>query len=47
MLKIGITGQNGFIGNHLYNSIGLFKEEFERVIFEKSFFEEINNENKL
>ncbi len=42
MLKIGITGQNGFIGNHLYNSIGLFKEEFEIVIFEKSIFEEIS-----
>jgi UDP-2-acetamido-2,6-beta-L-arabino-hexul-4-ose reductase len=42
MLKVGITGQNGFIGTHLFNSIGLLKDEFERVEFEKSFFEEKN-----
>ncbi|GAA4771871.1 MULTISPECIES: NAD-dependent epimerase/dehydratase family protein [Flavobacterium] len=39
MLKIGITGQNGFVGNHLYNTLGLFPDEFERVDFDKSFFE--------
>jgi len=39
MLKIGITGQTGFIGKHLFNTIGLFPAEFERVGFEKSFFE--------
>jgi len=44
MKKIGITGQNGFIGKHLYNTIGLFPEEFERVDFQKEFFED---ENKL
>lgn len=38
MLKIGITGQNGFVGNHLYNTLGLFPNEFERVDFDKSFF---------
>lgn len=40
MLKVGITGQNGFIGSYLFNSLGLFKEEFDRIIFDKSFFEE-------
>jgi len=40
MLKVGITGQNGFIGSYLFNSLGLFKDEFERIIFDKSFFEE-------
>ncbi|SHJ00740.1 polysaccharide biosynthesis C-terminal domain-containing protein [Flavobacterium terrae] len=44
MLKIGITGQNGFVGNHLYNTLGLFPAEFERIVFEKSFFE---NQNQL
>ncbi len=39
MKKIGITGQNGFVGNHLYNTLGLFPEEFERVDFNKAFFE--------
>ena len=31
MLKVGITGQNGFIGTHLFNTLGLFKDEFERI----------------
>ena len=44
MKKIGITGQNGFIGKHLYNTLGLFPEEFERIDFRKDFFED---ENKL
>ena len=44
MLKAGITGQNGFIGKHLYNTLGLFPQEFERVDFQKDFFA---NENKL
>jgi UDP-2-acetamido-2,6-beta-L-arabino-hexul-4-ose reductase len=36
--RIGITGQNGFIGKHLYNSLGLFPDEYERVDFERDFF---------
>jgi UDP-2-acetamido-2,6-beta-L-arabino-hexul-4-ose reductase len=44
MLKIGITGQAGFVGSHLYNTLGLHPEEFERINFERSFFED---ENKL
>ena len=39
MLKIGITGQEGFVGKHLYNTIGLYATEFERIDFKKSFFE--------
>ncbi|MFP3834734.1 NAD-dependent epimerase/dehydratase family protein [Chryseobacterium sp. SIMBA_028] len=39
MKKIGITGQNGFVGRHLYNTLGLFPEEFERVDFQKEYFE--------
>ncbi len=38
MKRIGITGQNGFVGSHLYNTIGLAPEEFERIDFEKEFF---------
>ena len=44
MLRVGITGQNGFVGNHLFNTLGLFPEEFERIDFNKDFFE---NENLL
>ncbi len=39
MLKIGITGQQGFVGKHLYNTIGLYPLEFERIDFKRSFFE--------
>jgi UDP-2-acetamido-2,6-beta-L-arabino-hexul-4-ose reductase len=37
-LKVGITGQAGFIGQHLYNTLGLFPDDFERVDFEKAYF---------
>ena len=40
MLKIGITGQAGFIGTHLYNTLGLFPEEFQRIDFRKEYFED-------
>jgi len=38
MIKIGITGQAGFIGTHLYNTLGLNKEKFERIDFKDEFF---------
>ncbi len=40
MIKIGVTGSAGFVGQHLYNMLGLYPQEFERVAFEKSFFED-------
>ncbi|MEJ5961280.1 NAD-dependent epimerase/dehydratase family protein [Pedobacter immunditicola] len=40
MIKVGITGQNGFLGNHLYNTLSLFAEEFQKIPFEKDFFED-------
>src|SRR5699024_1514508 len=40
MKKIGITGRNGFIGSHLYNTLKLFPEEFEIVPFERRSFKE-------
>jgi UDP-2-acetamido-2,6-beta-L-arabino-hexul-4-ose reductase len=39
MKKIGITGQNGFVGTYLYNKVSLLKEEFSLVPFDKSYFE--------
>lgn len=39
-IKIGITGEGGFLGTHLYNSLGLFNEEFERIKFDRSFFDD-------
>lgn len=38
MIKVGITGQDGFIGQYLYRVLGLFPEEFERITFQKSYF---------
>ena len=44
MIKVGITGQVGFVGTHLYNILGLYPEEFQRVPFEDSYFQ---NEEQL
>jgi UDP-2-acetamido-2,6-beta-L-arabino-hexul-4-ose reductase len=41
MIKVGITGSQGFVGYHLYQSINLLKEEFKIVDFERSFFDNI------
>ncbi len=38
MIKIGITGQAGFIGTHLYNFLGLKKDEVTRIPFQDDFF---------
>lgn len=42
-MKIGITGQDGFVGTHLFNHLALV-EGFERIPFEDAWF---NDENKL
>ncbi|MEN0053976.1 MAG: NAD-dependent epimerase/dehydratase family protein [Mucilaginibacter sp.] len=39
-IRIGITGQEGFIGQHLYNTLGLFPEEFERIAYERNYFDD-------
>ena len=39
MIKIGITGKNGFIGTHLYNSVKLIPNEFSLIDFNINFFE--------
>jgi UDP-2-acetamido-2,6-beta-L-arabino-hexul-4-ose reductase len=39
MYKIGITGQNGFIGTHLYNTLALYPDRYKRIEFHKKFFE--------
>lgn len=39
MTKIGITGQSGFVGTHLFNFLGL-QENVELVKFEDSFFQD-------
>ncbi|MFA5670058.1 MAG: NAD-dependent epimerase/dehydratase family protein [Balneolaceae bacterium] len=44
MLKIGITGQQGFVGTHLNNTLGLHHEEFEKIEFKRAYFQ---NDNEL
>lgn len=39
MLSIGITGQNGFVGSHLYNRLCLLPDEFKIIPFDKLYFE--------
>jgi UDP-2-acetamido-2,6-beta-L-arabino-hexul-4-ose reductase len=38
MIKVGITGQAGFIGTHLFNFLGLKKDEITLIPFEDDFF---------
>jgi UDP-2-acetamido-2,6-beta-L-arabino-hexul-4-ose reductase len=38
MIRVGITGNKGFIGYHLYQTLALHKQEFTLVQFERSFF---------
>ncbi|MCD2421383.1 NAD-dependent epimerase/dehydratase family protein [Niabella pedocola] len=38
MKKIGITGQDGFVGKHLYNTLNLYKDEFEIIPFSRNYF---------
>lgn len=40
MLRVGITGQPGFVGTHLYNELGLYPDEFMRISFEDSYFQD-------
>lgn len=44
MIAIGITGQSGFVGTHLFEELGLHSEEYKRIPFEDAFFED---ESKL
>lgn len=40
MIKIGITGQTGFVGTYLYNMLGLHPDTIIRVPFEDACFED-------
>ncbi len=37
--RIGITGQKGFVGSHLYNTLGLYPDRYERIGFHRDYFE--------
>ena len=40
MIKVGITGQAGFVGTHLYNYLGLQPDVFEREPLKMYFFDQ-------
>lgn len=40
MIKVGITGQAGFVGTHLFNTLGLHPDKFERISFEDAYFQD-------
>jgi UDP-2-acetamido-2,6-beta-L-arabino-hexul-4-ose reductase len=40
MIKVGITGQAGFVGTHLYNTMGLYSNKFERIEFQDDYFKD-------
>lgn len=40
VIKVGITGQNGFMGKHLFNFLGIKDKNIERINFDRIFFEE-------
>lgn len=43
MLKIGITGQAGFVGTHLYNTLNLIRDDFQTIPFEDAFFQNVSS----
>ncbi len=43
MINIGITGQNGFIGTHLFNYLNILKDEVRLVPFVDRFFSDQND----
>lgn len=40
-MKIGITGQAGFVGTHLFHTLGLQPDLYERIPFEDAYFSDM------
>jgi UDP-2-acetamido-2,6-beta-L-arabino-hexul-4-ose reductase len=40
MINIGITGQKGFVGTHLYNTLGLSPDKYNLIKFKRNYFED-------
>lgn len=38
MIRVGITGQSGFVGTHLFSTLGLSPEKFKRIDFDDYYF---------
>jgi UDP-2-acetamido-2,6-beta-L-arabino-hexul-4-ose reductase len=46
-IRVGITGQSGFIGTHLHNTLSIFKEEFILIPFLDEYFNDKQQLNKF
>ena len=46
-LRVGITGQSGFVGTHLFNALGLRADTYERIPFLDEFFMDITRLNQF
>jgi UDP-2-acetamido-2,6-beta-L-arabino-hexul-4-ose reductase len=42
MITVGITGQSGFVGTHLFNTLGLYPSKYKLIPFEDSYFSDNN-----
>ena len=40
MINIGITGQKGFVGTHLFNTLGLSQEKYNLIEFKRNYFDD-------
>ena len=40
LVRVGITGQEGFMGSHLFNFLGTKLEEIKRISFKRNYFED-------
>lgn len=47
MMKVGITGQNGFIGQHLVRTLNLYSDKFKVIPFKKKFFDQKDQLNNF
>lgn len=44
-IKLGITGQNGFVGSHLKNTVQFLYDDFQIINFERNYFSQKNKIN--
>ena len=40
LVRVGVTGQGGFMGSHLYNFLGTKLEKIQRINFKRNYFED-------
>ena len=46
-IRVGITGQSGFVGTHLFNYLSLFRDNYELIPFRDEYFESTDTLNEF